>query len=114
MLLNTKFKGRIFQIVEALDYGDAVSNQVVALGLMLKELGFTTSIYSKWHHSNVEMLRSNLDELDPTDEDVVILHYAGYSDHMLPFIQELRCTKVCVYHNITPHNFFQQIGRAHV
>lgn len=107
MLLNTKFKGRIFQIVEALDYGDAVSNQVVALGLMLKELGFTTSIYSKWHHSNVEMLRSNLDELDPTDEDVVILHYAGYSDHMLPFIQELRCTKVCVYHNITPHNFFQ-------
>lgn len=107
MLLNTKFKGRIFQTVEALDYGDAVSNQVISLGVMLKDMGFTTSIYSQWHHSKVEMLRSNLDELDPTDEDVVILHYAGYSDHMLPFIQELRCTKICVYHNITPHNFFQ-------
>lgn len=107
MFFNSKFRGRIFQVVEALDYGDAVSNQVVALDLMLKEIGFTTSIYSKWHDPKVEMLRSNLEDLDPTDEDIVIVHYAGYSDHIIPYVQELRCTKICIYHNITPHYFFQ-------
>ncbi|MEQ5843327.1 glycosyltransferase [Paraburkholderia acidicola] len=107
MLLNTNFRGRIFQTVEALDYGDAVSNQVIALDTMLKEMGVVTSIYSQWHHADVAGFRQDLSELAPTDEDVIILHYAGYSDHMLPFVQDLRCTKICVYHNITPHTFFR-------
>jgi glycosyltransferase involved in cell wall biosynthesis len=107
MLLNTNFRGRVFQTVEALDYGDAVSNQVIALGNMLKEMGIDTSIYSQWHHQDVASFRQDLNELNPTDEDIVILHYAGYSDHMLPYVQDLRCTKICVYHNITPHTFFQ-------
>ncbi|MGF6742042.1 glycosyltransferase [Paraburkholderia atlantica] len=107
MLLNTDFRGRVFQTVEALDYGDAVSNQVIALGNMLKEMGMETSIYSQWHHQDVAGYRQDLSELNPTDEDIVILHYAGYSDHMLPYVQDLRCTKICVYHNITPHTFFQ-------
>lgn len=107
MLLNTNFRGRVFQTVEALDYGDAVSNQVIELGKMLKEMGVVTSIYSQWHHADVADFRQDLSELAPTDEDIVILHYAGYSDHMLPFVQDLRCTKICVYHNITPHTFFQ-------
>lgn len=107
MLLNTNFTGRIFQVVEALDYGDAVSNQVISLNILLKEMGFTTAIFSQWHHAKVDRLRSNLDELNPTDMDLVILHYVGYSEYALPYVQKLRCTTVCVYHNITPHTFFE-------
>lgn len=107
MSTNTNFRGRIFQTVEALDYGDAVSNQVISLGNLLKDMGFFTSTYTRWHHQDVANFREDLSELNPTDEDIVILHYAGYSDHMLPYVQDLRCTKICVYHNITPHTFFQ-------
>ncbi|MFA5171077.1 MAG: glycosyltransferase [Sulfuriferula sp.] len=107
MLLNTNFTGRIFQVIEALDYGDAVSNQVVSLDTLLKDMGFTTSIHSQWRHDDVANLRLDLTELKPTDEDIVILHYAGYSEYALPLIQKLRCTKVCIYHNITPHTFFR-------
>jgi glycosyltransferase involved in cell wall biosynthesis len=107
MLLNTNFRGRVFQIIEALDYGDAVSNQVIALDLAFKEIGITTSIYSQWCHPKVEALRSNLAKLQPTDEDILVLHHAAYSTYTLPFAQNVRCTKVCVYHNITPHEFFE-------
>jgi glycosyltransferase involved in cell wall biosynthesis len=107
MSIERKFRGRIFQVIEALDYGDAVSNQVIELGKLMAQMGFVTANYSKWHHSQVENLRLNLDDLKPTDQDIVILHYAGYSEHALPAVREFRCTKICVYHNITPHTFFQ-------
>ena len=106
-MLNTNFTGRIFQVVEALDYGDAVSNQVVAMDVMFKSAGFESQIYSRWHHPDVENLRSSLDDLTVTDEDIVILHYAGFSVYAYPHVEKLRCTKVCVYHNITPHTFFE-------
>jgi glycosyltransferase involved in cell wall biosynthesis len=113
MSIDTKFRGRIFQVVEALDFGDAVSNQVVALDRMFKELGFESAIYSTWSNQKVAHLRADLADLQPTDEDIVILHFAGYSDHALPHVQELRCTKVCVYHNITPHEFFPPGSNLH-
>jgi len=102
----TQFSGRILQVLESFDYGDAVSNQARRLDAMLRGLGFSCAIYSKWHHEKVADLRSDLEEAKPTDEDIVVLHFSGRSEHALPFVQQLRCTKVCVYHNITPDRFF--------
>jgi glycosyltransferase involved in cell wall biosynthesis len=107
MLLDTNFRGRLLQLIEALDYGDAVSNQAIALDVVFKELGMKTAIYSQSCHSDVENLRSDLNELEPTDEDILVIHYSGYSKHIFPLVQSYRCTKICVYHNITPHEFFE-------
>jgi glycosyltransferase involved in cell wall biosynthesis len=106
--IKTDFNGQIFQVIEALDWGDAVSNQVIALDSMFQELGFSSRIYAKSHHINVRNLCSDLEDLQVTDKDIIILHYVGYSGHVLPYVKNLRCTKVFAYHNITPHNFFQQ------
>ena len=107
MLFGTNFKGRVFQILDALDYGDAVSNQAIALGKMLAQMGFATTIYNKWHHPAFEGFRQDLDALVPTDQDVVILHFSGFSEFALAAIRQFRCTKICLYHNITPHIFFK-------
>ncbi|MGB3135826.1 MAG: hypothetical protein WBB18_03375, partial [Nodosilinea sp.] len=61
--LDTNFDGRIFQALEALDYGDAVSNQAIALDTLFRELGFTTAIFSRWHHDQVGELRQDLEAL---------------------------------------------------
>lgn len=106
MLLNTSFRGRVFQVIEALDYGDAVSNQVLELDAMLRRLGLSSAIHCQWFHEDMRIYCEPLGSLKPTDEDIVILHFAGYSQYALPYAQKLRCTKVCVYHNITPHEFF--------
>ena len=107
MSFDNKFTGRIFQVIEALDYGDAVSTQAMELETLLKQMGFDTTIYSKWHHPEVEAFRLSLDDLAATDQDVVILHYAGFSEYALAAVRQLRSTRICVYHNITPHAFFQ-------
>lgn len=113
MILDTNFKGRVFQVMEALDFGDAVSNQAVELDGMLRRLGLETGLYSKWHHEKMRDACIDLNELKPTDEDVVILHFSGHSQYALPYLQELRCTKICLYHNITPHTFFKKRTALH-
>jgi hypothetical protein len=105
--LETGFDGSIFQVLEALDYGDAVSNQAIALDALFQQLGFSTAIFSRWHHDQVSKLRQDLELLKPTDKDLVIFHFVGYSVHAVTYLKSLRCTKICVYHNITPHSFFR-------
>src|SRR5438034_6291855 len=99
MLLGTNFRGRVVQVIEALDYGDAVSNQVVELDAMLRRLGMSSAIYCQWFHEDMQSYCQPLETLKPADDDVVILHFAGYSEYALPHVQKLRCTKICVYHN---------------
>ncbi|MCQ0031954.1 glycosyltransferase [Burkholderia glumae] len=106
-MFDTRFSGRIIQLTEALDYGDAVSGQVIALDRMFKQLGLRSSIYSKWHHDEVAQYRSNLDALEIQDSDVLVIHFAGYSEHVMDAFHTKRCTKICVYHNVTPHEFFE-------
>lgn len=108
VMFDTNFSGRIFQLTEALDFGDAVSNQVIALDQMFKGLGLQSHIYSMWHNPKVARYRSNLDELQIQDNDVLIIHFAGYSEHVMKAFHAKRCTKICVYHNITPHEFFEK------
>jgi glycosyltransferase involved in cell wall biosynthesis len=113
MTLNSQFRGRIFQVIEALDYGDAVSNQAVAIEGLLNELSIPTRIHSKWHHANVAGRRSDLEELQPGEDDIVLAHYAGYSEYAIPYVQQLRCTRICIYHNITPHSFCEPGSALH-
>jgi hypothetical protein len=113
MFFNTKFDGKIFQVIEALDCGDAVSNQVIELHAMLKSQGFTSVIHAKFFHENMRSFCSDLDQLDVTDQDVVIAHFSLYSEYAIPYVQRLRCTKIIDYHNITPHTFFSPGTRIH-
>lgn len=112
MSLNTSFKGRIIQIVDALDFGDAVSNQVIALDIIFKQFGLHSEIYSEFAHPLVEKHRSSLDSLAVTDRDVAIAHFSLGSNHMVPCLGALCCTKILHYHNITPHDYFPRGSRS--
>ena len=107
MKFNSEFCGRIIQVTEALDFGDAVSNQVIALDRLFKRLGFNSAIFSKWHHEKVAEHRQDLDELDAGEGDIVILHFYGFSQFALPAVLKRYTTRVMVYHNITPEKYFE-------
>lgn len=108
MYPSRNFRGKIYQLVDALDFGDAVSNQVIELDGIFKRLGIQSSIYSKWHHEAVRGYWNDIEALDPAEEDILIIHFAGYSEHAVPRALEKYCTRICVYHNITPHVFFPE------
>jgi glycosyltransferase involved in cell wall biosynthesis len=100
------FSGRIIQVAESLDFGDAVSNHVIAIDGLLKRLGFESFICSKWHHEKVREHWVDLALLDAREGDVVLLHYCGYSEFALPAVLASYATRVMIYHNITPAEFF--------
>ena len=45
---------RVIQVLDALDFGDGVSNDVIHLHEMLDELQVENYIYSKWCHEKVQ------------------------------------------------------------
>lgn len=104
--LFSTYKGRVHQVIEALDYGDAVSNQVMAIHRMLLAIGLESAIYCKWFHASMASHCRPLEQLQPNESDLVIFHFSGFSEFALPWVEELYCTKICAYHNITPHEFF--------
>lgn len=106
--MKTEFSGRLIQYVEALDFGDAVSNQILEIDAMLKKMGIRTLICSKWTHEQVAEYRVDLEDVSPTDRDIALIHYAGFSQYVIPHIGGFRCTKILHYHNITPHEFFDR------
>lgn len=108
LTLPAQFKGQVFQVMDALDYGDAVSNVALTLQRLLTGTGVKTRIHSKWFHDKVAEHRSDLSELRPSDDDIVIIHFSGYSEQAWPYLAQLRCTRVMLYHNITPHRFFDE------
>lgn len=105
---QTDFGGRVIQVVEALDVGDAVSNQVIALDKMMRDMGLASSIIVKFMHHDVSDKCRTVDQVVLRDDDVIIFHAVGYSEHTLEYALNANCTRIILYHNITPHDFFDE------
>lgn len=106
MIFSSAFAGRIIQFTDALDVFDAVSNQVCALDDILRDLGFDAVIASRFAHPDRESRRVPRDRLNLGARDVLIVHFYGFAEGLTDWISEQYCTKIIIYHNITPHQFF--------
>lgn len=113
MNLDTGYLGKFIQVSEALDFGDAVSNQIIEIDKQLKSAGIRCEIASKWRHERVRDLSISIDELSVCESDIVVFHHSGYAEFSLPAIADIYCTKIFVYHNITPHEFFPADSRLY-
>ncbi|NJR49737.1 MAG: glycosyltransferase [Leptolyngbyaceae cyanobacterium CSU_1_3] len=98
---------RYVQVLDALDFGDAVSNQVIRLHQMLLERGEIAQIFSKYADHRVERFRRPFSEFQIDENVILIHHFSGYSE-LASEIVNLRCYKIIAYHNITPHTFFER------
>ncbi len=106
MYFSSDFRGNVVQLTDALDRFDAISNQVVSLHRLFTSFGFKSSISSQWVHPDREAITVNRKDLRLSEEDVLIVHYYGYSEGLEEWLKNQYCTKVMVYHNITPDAFF--------
>lgn len=107
------FQGRIVQIAEALSYQDAVSEHVVWLHRLLPSLGLRSEVYAKYHDARLVVDVRPLDQMVLGESDVAILHFCGRSAFALPAVLAAYCTRVMLYHNVTPARFFAEDSRLH-
>ena len=106
-------KGRVFQLVSELKYGDAVGNDVMSIKRALTESGYETAVYAYKIHPRVPLSGvyhvNYLKDLQP--DDLVIYHVAS-EEAVADVFMNLTCKKVVRYHNITPAEFFKAYDKS--
>ncbi len=98
---------RVPQLLAALSYGDAISNEALAIQKHLREVGFESEIFAEKVHPRMSHLARPLwkyAEISST-ETVCLFHFSiGSASSRLIYRAPDRL--VSIYHNITPAGFF--------
>lgn len=99
---------RVIQMLSTIAYGDAVSNDAMALETVIKSMNYNTRIYAESIVSPLDKKNAlPIDQIGTLkDEDVVIYHFSTGSELNFRF-GNLKCRKILVYHNVTPPEFFK-------
>ena len=99
---------RVIQLISTIAFGDAVSNDTLALQDVIKSMGYTTRIYAESvvspYDSKIALPVEEIGEL--SKDDIAIYHLSTGSQLSFDFA-DYKCRKIVVYHNITPPEFFE-------
>ncbi|HKZ68860.1 MAG TPA: glycosyltransferase, partial [Anaerolineales bacterium] len=96
---------RIYQVMEALDVGDAVSNIARRNAALLAELGYPRQILARYSHPNLRDETDILRRAMGDGEAGLIFHYWGLN-HSTWLLSAVRGPKAVHYHNVTPAHYF--------
>ncbi len=98
---------RIFQIVNTLNFGDAIGNDVIAKKHVIEDMGIQTAVYAETIAAKVkEPGCYKIDHFPKLMPDDIIIYHMGNGSPLNTMVAELHCRKIMVYHNITPYEFF--------
>ncbi len=103
----------IYQVMEALDIGDAVSNIARRNAKLLKELGQPPEILTRFAHPDVVAETLPIKKALSQTDCGLIFHFWNYntSTWALPAV---RGRKALYYHNITPPQYFPRDSPAYL
>ena len=98
---------RVHQLLAALSYGDAISNEALAIQGHLRAAGFASDIFAEKVHPRMAHLARPLWDYraESSPETVCLFHFSiGSAAGRMAFHAPDRL--VAIYHNITPAEFF--------
>ncbi|MCG7848371.1 MAG: glycosyltransferase family 4 protein [ANME-2 cluster archaeon] len=100
----------IHQILPALSYEDAVSNDAIEIRNVLRNMGYVSNIYAKYVHEQISKATYPLKKYKKNPNNIVIYHFSLGDLDVTKFVKLLPDIKVLMYHNITPHYYFKGIN----
>ena len=104
---------RVFQVTPALNYGDAVSNDALAIRRILREEGYESDIYALILDSRLpEGEAYYLDEMPEPEKEDILLYHGAIGTELTKKLEAYTCKKVMIFHNITPPEFFRPYSRT--
>jgi len=102
-----KQERQVHQLLAALSYGDAVSNDALSLQAQLRAAGFASHIYAEHAHPRMTHLcRPLWDYEEVSGPQTVCLYHFAIGSAASRFIMGAPDRLVLRYHNITPARFF--------
>lgn len=97
------------QIAHAISYGDAASNQILAMHRVFTSLGFKSSVFAEKIDNNLPHDVRPFADFRPKDGQNIIFHFStgtSFVDKVLKIPQRI----ILYYHNITPAEFFTGVA----
>ncbi len=98
-------KKRIVQFSAGFNTGDAISNEILHLQKNFSDKGFQTEIYSENIGPQLKRKVKPFRSYSHKKEDILIYHHSIHSK-ISEKISEFDSSKVLIYHNVTPYQFF--------
>lgn len=95
----------VYQVMEALDVGDAVSRIACDHARRMRQLGQPADILARFAHDKVRHMTAPLHTALTREKVGLIFHYWHYNSSAW-LISIVRGPKAIYYHNITPPEFF--------
>jgi len=96
----------IHQLLPNLQYGDAISNEAIYIRKWLHEWGYRSEIFVRYIDPRVAKQCHRYESKLLKPEDGLIYHHSIGSE-LTPIAVNHPGPKYLVYHNITPHGFFE-------
>jgi glycosyltransferase involved in cell wall biosynthesis len=98
---------RIAILTPSLTRGDAVSNDVLGMYHVLRNVGDVRIFAEGWTLTEPRIFpTTKIKSFLKKTNDILIYHYARAWEPAMPLLHSLRCRKIIKYHNITPPDFF--------
>ena len=101
----------LHQVVEAASSGDATSDHVFLIRRWLREMGFTSEIYSLHYGAEMKGKVRRFSASSLAGEECLVFHHAIGST-ALDQINAHQIPLILIYHNITPPEFFVSMDPA--
>ncbi|MCR4863152.1 MAG: glycosyltransferase family 4 protein [Ruminococcus sp.] len=104
---------RIVQLLPTLSFGDAIGNDTIALRGAIRDMGFDTDIYAE----NIDKRLpagsgQSIEKLRGLKSDDIVLYHKSTGTDLTFRIDDYKCRRIMVYHNITPPEFFRPYSAA--
>lgn len=96
----------INQIYPDISFGDAVSNDIIEIRNILRDLGYSSEIYAQEISPKCLNYIKPLSEYKGNIDNIIIYHFALLGLDVTDLVKRLPDKKILVYHNITPTEFF--------
>lgn len=108
---------QVHQFHPTVSYGDAISNQIQSLQRLLRRMGHRSEIFCEQlplhFRGRVRQIAQYARYSSP--ENILLVHFSlAYSSVVMTWLEQIPDRKVMIYHNITPHAYFDGINDVYL
>jgi len=102
---------KIHQILPNLSYADAIGNSVFDLQALFKKWGFESEIFVQTADKKLLKKVFKIHEFDKNAlEDTICLYHFSIGAGLSNFLEDLKCKKIIINHNITPPEYMKGLN----
>ncbi|MBO6214244.1 MAG: glycosyltransferase family 4 protein, partial [Lachnospiraceae bacterium] len=98
---------RVVQLGLKISYGDAVSNDLLAIDSLLKAHGIESLIYAREFDRRYRGRVKSFQKIPALKKDDILLYHMAAAGGFNEYIRRQSCIKVIRYHNLTPPHFYK-------